>query len=109
MTFNNQWMPPPNYYGGYPPQQPVAFIPMPQNESDIDKTIKLMKQLRKEERKLKAGEKKPEEKKPDDKKAFTTFLQQAALCLAVSPFIILAYALILGGSFAFLRGIFTGQ
>lgn len=106
MTFYNNWGPPPPGYGGYPQQQPVQFIAVPQNETEIDKTLKLIKAMRKEEAKKKAGEKPPEKK--DEKKSFTTFLQQAALCLAVSPFIILAYALILGASFTFLRGIFTG-
>jgi len=65
--------PPPNYQAGYgyPPQSPV-FIPMPsdpENTSDIDKTIKALKKLKK----LAEGEKKAvppkEEKKDEVKKA----------------------------------------
>jgi len=103
MNYNPGWMPPPNYFGGYPPQQPVAFIPVPQTKTEMSETIALLKAIRKEDKKKKEGDKKPPE---TPKKDGMTYFQQVACWFAISPFIILANALVIGGTFKFLRGVF---
>lgn len=96
MNYDPRWStyaPPPMY--GYPPAagptERVVFMPAPKSKSEMKEFLKFQKIMKE----LEDGKKKPDEKKPDDKKSAMTYLQQVAVCFAVSPFIIFANAMII--------------
>jgi len=91
MNYDPRWSnqyPQPMYY---PPQQPVAFIPMPQNKTEADSAFEMMKKIRKELRKEGVEKAKGEKPKEEKKKPALTYLECVAIVFMSGPFVMLIY------------------
>lgn len=97
MNYDPRWSTyPPQQMFGYPPAGPserVVYMPAPKSKSEMKEFLKFQKIMKE----LEEGKKKPEEKKKeeDKKPGAMTYLQQAAVCFAISPFVVLANAFII--------------